>query len=109
MHRQNTAPRGAAQAFQKRRKYDWINLIKKKLRGNEGREVSKQNNVRPRLVATLPARATLSATPPRRGRRRFSLSKNDLKNDCESCPFHFAYLNLTELAKFLALELGGDA
>jgi hypothetical protein len=34
---------------------------------------------------------------------------DDLENDCEDCPFHFAYLNLTSLAKFLAAELGGDA
>jgi hypothetical protein len=36
-------------------------------------------------------------------------AEDDLNNNCERCPFHFAYLNLTELAKFLALELEGDA
>jgi hypothetical protein len=53
MHRQNTAPRGASQAFQKRRTYDWINLVKKKIRSDEGREACKQKNVCPRLVAEV--------------------------------------------------------
>jgi hypothetical protein len=53
MHNQNTAPRGALQAFQKRRTYDWINLVKKKLRSDEGREACKHNNVCPRLVAEV--------------------------------------------------------
>jgi hypothetical protein len=36
-------------------------------------------------------------------------AEDELENDCESCPFHFVYLNLTELVRFLALELGRDA
>jgi hypothetical protein len=53
MHHQNTAPTGAPQAFQKRRRCDWINLVKQKLRSDEGRKVCKQNNVCPRLVAEV--------------------------------------------------------
>ena len=56
MQRQNTAPQGAAQAFDRqraRRKYDWLNLVKRILRSNHGREVCKQQNVCPRLVAEL--------------------------------------------------------
>jgi hypothetical protein len=56
MHNQNTAPQGAAQAFAQeraRRKYTWLNLVKRKLRSDHGREVCKQQNVCPRLVAEL--------------------------------------------------------
>ena len=56
MHNQNTAPRGAAQAFDQERacrKYSWLNAVKRKLRGDHGREVCKQQNVCPRLVAEL--------------------------------------------------------
>ncbi len=56
MHRQNTAPQGAPQAFDRqraRRKYDWLNVVKRILRSDHGRELCKQHNVSPRLVAEL--------------------------------------------------------
>ena len=56
MHNQNTAPQGAAQAFEKerdRRKYSWLRVVKRKLRSDHGRDVCKQKNVCPRLVAEL--------------------------------------------------------
>jgi hypothetical protein len=56
MQRQNTAPQGAAQAFDRqraRRKYDWLNLVKRMVRSDHGRELCKQHNVCPRLVAEL--------------------------------------------------------
>jgi hypothetical protein len=31
----------------------------------------------------------------------------DPEGDCDSCPLHFADIDLTELARFLADELGG--
>ena len=56
MHNQNTATQGAAQAFEKerdRRKYSWLRVVKRKLRSDHGRDVCKQKNVCPRLVAEL--------------------------------------------------------
>src|ERR1700733_7873149 len=56
MQNQNTAPQGAAQAFdheRARRKYSWLRAVKCKLRTDQGREVCKQQNVCPRLVAEL--------------------------------------------------------
>jgi hypothetical protein len=54
MHHQNTAPPGAPQAFAKKQSTrHWISLVKKKERGDEGRNVCKQNNVCPRLVAEV--------------------------------------------------------
>lgn len=56
MHHQNTAPEGAAQAVDQelaRRKYGWRNIVKRKLRSDHGRELCKQHNVSPRLVAEL--------------------------------------------------------
>jgi hypothetical protein len=56
MQNQNTAPQGAAQAFdheRARRKYSWLRVVKRKLRTDQGREACKQQNVCPRLVAEL--------------------------------------------------------
>ena len=56
MQNQNTAPRAAAQAFDQepvRRMYTWRHAVKRKLRTEYGREVCKQQNVCPRLVADL--------------------------------------------------------
>jgi hypothetical protein len=56
MQHQDTAPEGALQVFDRqraRRKYDWLNTVRKKLRGEHGREICKQHNVCPRLVAEL--------------------------------------------------------
>src|SRR5262245_22487982 len=56
MQNQNTAPQGAAQAFdpeRARRKHSWLRVVKRKLRSDYGREVCKQQNVCPRLVAEL--------------------------------------------------------
>jgi hypothetical protein len=56
MHRQHTAPKGALQAFDRQRAgrtYDWLNVVKRILRSDHGRELCKQHNASPRLVAEL--------------------------------------------------------
>jgi hypothetical protein len=56
MQSQNTAPKGAPQAFDQevpRRKYEWLGAVKRDLRSDQGREVCKQRSVCPRLVADL--------------------------------------------------------
>jgi hypothetical protein len=56
MRTQNTAPQGAAQAFGQqctRLKYSWLDVVKRKLRTDPGREVCKRHSVSPRLVADL--------------------------------------------------------